>query len=677
MSIEEETTTVTPPDNQLKTEKKQKKNKKDKKKPKMSEDDTSASPVVEAAPVATEESKPEKKKKKKEKKAKTSSSETEGETNGAIEQSSTEESAAVKSEKKKRKRTEEEAEEAEAAVEKNKKKKKKEKGGEAGDEKKRKRDEDVEVAGGVKAEEDTKEEKKKKKKKEGKGEDDKSKTGAGVKAEEDGTTTTSDKKKKNKKEKSKKSATGDAESNAGAKDQWSYTQHPSLTALPESTITSFLTTNQINITNPDSSTTSTLRPILEFSQASFPAALQTALSTFAKPTPIQSVTWPIILSGRDLVGIAATGSGKTIAFGVPALIHIRNRIASGAATKGKPQVLVLSPTRELAMQIQETFETFGAPLSLSSVCLYGGVDKYSQKRALQKGVNVVVATPGRLLDLVEEGECDVSDVSFLVLDEADRMLDFGFEEAIKRIMAKLTRSSGRQTVMFSATWPLAIQKLSTQYLTHPTKITVGSTDLSAATTITQRVEVINPREKESRLLQLLKQYHDRKNRILIFALYKKEAARLESMLRGQGYKVAGIHGDLGQHQRTSALESFKSGKCPLLIATDVAARGIDIPNVEYVINVTFPLTVEDYCHRIGRTGRAGKTGISHTFFTVEEKGKSGELINVLKQAGQDVPAELFKFGTTVKKKVDPNYGVFAKDVDMSVKGTKTTFNFDD
>ncbi|KAJ3047490.1 RNA-dependent ATPase [Rhizophlyctis rosea] len=491
-------------------------------------------------------------------------------------------------------------------------------------------------------------------------------------ADEDGK-----KKKKKKKSKDEDTTSTPASTPAPSKSangQWSYQEHPSLSALPQTEIDSFLSTNAIEVTGSGAR----LRPILKFDQASFPPDLHAALATFPAPTSIQSVTWPPILSGRDLVGIAATGSGKTLAFGVPALIHIRNRISSKDVKPRKPQILVLSPTRELAMQIQDQFEKFGEPTGAKSVCIYGGVDKQGQRGPLRAGVNIIVATPGRLIDLVEEerSACDLSDISYLVLDEADRMLDLGFEEAIKKILPHLKRKE-RQTVMFSATWPSAIQKLSGQYLNDPVKVTVGSTDLAANTSIEQRVEVLEPRAKESRLLDLLKQYHkSRKNRILIFALYKKEAARLEGFLKRNGYNVGAIHGDLGQHQRTQALERFKDGSCPLLIATDVAARGIDIPNVEYVINVTFPLTVEDYCHRIGRTGRAGKTGISHTLFTVEDKQHSGSLINVLKQAGQSVPDALFKFGTTVKKKVDPNYGAFVKDVDMNQKGTKITFGGD-
>ncbi|KAJ3046240.1 RNA-dependent ATPase [Rhizophlyctis rosea] len=587
----------------------------------------------------------------------------------------------VPKKKAKKLKTVEGGDHAEGVVQPSEKKEKKDKKDKKDKKKKEKKEQKEEAAVVAAEESDTKSKKTKKRKS-----DDKKEEGTG---EENGAaeSTAGDeesegKKKKRKKEKKDKSTTDELPSAPFKSNTWSYTEHPTLKALPKSEIDTFLTKNTIEVTGSGPHH----RPILQFSQASFPADLHKALSTFPAPTSIQSVTWPPILSGRDLVGIAATGSGKTLAFGVPALLHIRNRLALKNTIPRKPQVLVLSPTRELAMQIQEQFERFGSPTGAKSVCVYGGVDKRGQRDALREGMNIIVATPGRLIDLVEEdrSSCDLSDVSYLVLDEADRMLDQGFEEAIKKLLKYLTRKE-RQNVMFSATWPPAIQKLSAQYLSNPIRVTVGSTDLSANTSITQIVEVINAKEprflsknKENRLLELLRDYHkSRKNRILIFALYKKEAARLEEFLRRSGYKVGAIHGDLGQAQRTQSLERFKDGTVPLLIATDVAARGIDIPNVEYVINVTFPLTVEDYCHRIGRTGRAGAKGISHTMFTVEDKQHSGALINVLKQAGQEVPEELFKFGTTVKKKVDPNYGAFVKDVDMNVKGTKMTFDSDD
>jgi ATP-dependent RNA helicase DBP3 len=253
-------------------------------------------------------------------------------------------------------------------------------------------------------------------------------------------------------------------------------------------------------------------------------------------------------------------------------------------------------------------------------------------------------------------------------------LDTGFEEAIRSILRQTRKD--RQTAMFSATWPESVRKLAHDFLERPIKVTIGSPDLGASSNVTQIVEVLDdPRNKERRLLELLQDYHKtRKNRILIFALYKKEADRIEMTLQRAGYNVGGIHGDKNQHTRTSALEAFKNGSVPLLVATDVAARGIDITGITHVINVTFPLTIEDYVHRIGRTARGGQTGIAHTFFTVNEKGLSGALINVLNDAGVKIPDELRKFGGTVKKKAHSIYGDHFKDLGGEVKqATKIRF----
>lgn len=238
----------------------------------------------------------------------------------------------------------------------------------------------------------------------------------------------------------------------------------------------------------------------------------------------------------------------------------------------------------------------------------------------------------------------------MVLDEADRMLDKGFEKDICTI-AEQTPST-RQTLMFSATWPEIVRKLASTYLQNPVKVTIGSLDLAANRRVKQIVEVVDGKQKDQKLRDLLKQYHTGTNKIIIFVLYKKEAARVEDMLRQRGFNAQGIHADKSQQDRTRVLEGFKTGKCPLLVATDVAARGLDIPNVEFVINYSFPLTVEDYVHRIGRTGRAGKTGISHTFFTAFDKNLSGGLVQILKEANQEVPDALIKFGTVVRVK-DP------------------------
>ncbi|KAJ3385258.1 RNA-dependent ATPase [Lobulomyces angularis] len=479
-------------------------------------------------------------------------------------------------------------------------------------------------------------------------------------------------------------------------DEWNYVENPSLTTLSQAEVDSYLKKHTIELIDEHQSPK---RPVMSFNLINFPSEIQKIFDKlkFENPTPIQAASWPSVLSGRDLVGIAATGSGKTFAFGIPALIKILNKKIKQkvknqkAVIKAAPIVLILSPTRELAIQIQQTLENFTKVLKINSVCIYGGVPKWEQKKLLLEngGADVVVATPGRLLDLLgfsfgsdelsgNEISMDVQNVEMFILDEADRMLDMGFEKDIKRIANGITNKN-KQTVMFSATWPKEIQSLALTYMKSPLRITIGTTNLlTANTSITQHVTVLDPMAKEKKLLELLNLYHSsRKNRVLIFVLYKKEAVRVEQFLkRNRWNNVKSIHGDLNQQQRLDGLESFRDGTTPLLIATDVAARGLDIPNVEYVINYTYPLTTEEYCHRIGRTGRAGKSGISHTLFTLHDKSHSGALINVLKGASQVVPDSLFAFGTTVKKKLDPNYGAFAKDVDMTKKGTKVVFGND-
>lgn len=429
----------------------------------------------------------------------------------------------------------------------------------------------------------------------------------------------------------------------------------------------------------------------------------TVVNGFKTPSAIQSQCWPVLLhpgsdgKRRDIVGIAETGSGKTLAFSIPALTALSKEHIGGKKRR-TPRMLVLAPTRELAMQSHVVIEEFGSLINLNSLVIYGGVPKYEQKDVLRKGVDCVVATPGRLKDLINEGACDLSKVSQLVLDEADRMLDMGFEEDVRFIISQtLDKGNGRQTQMFSATWPAAIQKIALEYMVNPIRVYVGfesilgsnagdaiDDSLSANKRVAQTVEVIEDRAREARLRTLLQKHfknHSKKSpyRILIFALYKKEAARLEMTLSRGGYQgmVTSIHGDKMQDARTKALASFKDGTCPLLVATDVAARGLDIPNVELVINYTFPLTIEDYVHRIGRTGRAGKTGLSYTFFQPGDKSHAGELQQVMKQAGQTVPDELLKFGSTIKKKEHKLYGNFGPRGSTPMKkAVKITFDSD-
>ncbi|KAI0318180.1 P-loop containing nucleoside triphosphate hydrolase protein [Amylostereum chailletii] len=433
-----------------------------------------------------------------------------------------------------------------------------------------------------------------------------------------------------------------------------------------------------------------LTPALSFAALDVPHALRAAFAAFDKPTPVQACTWPAMLEGRDVVGIAETGSGKTLAFGVPALARLLASPAPKSKSRnGGVRVLIMAPTRELALQTHDTLAALGArsDVGIGCVAVFGGVDKGPQKRALAAGCAIVVGTPGRIKDLVSEGACDLGGVEYLVLDEADRMLDKGFENDIRTIIG-FTRPGGeRQTLMFSATWPDAVRRLASSFQRDPVRVTVGSDDLTANSRVEQEVEVFDDeREKDQRLLKHLQRIAPQKKRasdpeaerVLVFALYKKEAARVEGNLRRLGYSVGSLHGDLAQSHRMEALQSFRDGTTRVLVATDVAARGLDIPNVAYVLNYSFPLTIEDYIHRIGRTGRGGKSGKSITFFTGDkhERGLAGELARVLRESGFERQAEgLGKFPMTIKKKTHSAYGAFFRDdVDMSAAPTRIVFD---
>jgi ATP-dependent RNA helicase DBP3 len=457
-----------------------------------------------------------------------------------------------------------------------------------------------------------------------------------------------------------------------------YAQHPGLSALPQAEIDVFLKLEAIQVADPRSSG---LRAITSFSflPPSIATQFSSAFKTFSVPSSIQATAWPFLLSNRDVVGIAETGSGKTLAFGLPLVVRLLG-LKKQIGVRG----VVIAPTRELAIQVFEQIASLAkiASSALKAVCIYGGVSKDDQRRSLSSA-NIIVATPGRLKDFMSDGSADMSKVKYLVLDEADRMLDKGFEDDIKEIIGQMPKSKRRQTAMFTATWPKSIRELAATFMIEPVRITIGRTDtedsgeLRANPRIKQSVEVIEQHAKENRLMQLLNQMQrgeKSKDRILVFCLYKKEALRIERFIRSRGFRVAGIHGDMSQRDRIASLDAFKKGDVSLLVATDVAARGLDIPNVKAVINVTFPLTAEDYVHRIGRTGRAGADGISITMFTEQDKGLAGGLINVLKAANQEVPGALLRFGTTVKKKPHEAYGAFFKEAEDGKTATKIIFD---
>ncbi|KAJ2903220.1 DEAD-domain-containing protein [Zalerion maritima] len=500
-------------------------------------------------------------------------------------------------------------------------------------------------------------------------------------------------KKKSKKEKNSKTSSPDTQAANGTQSNnglvtasSSYTETNAVRALSEPDVSTFLSKHNITATNPKPSY-ATYRPIISFDHLPSTTLLnKSPFAEYKEPTPIQAASWPYGLAGRDIIGVAETGSGKTMAFALPCVEAVL--AASGGKDRKTTRAVIVSPTRELAMQTNEQVSKLCSLVGLNCVCIYGGASKDDQRYALRKGAAVVVATPGRLKDFISDGGITLDKAAFVVLDEADRMLDKGFEEDIKEILSSCPAKEKRQTLMFTATWPFSVQSLASTFMIDPVKITIGrgngadasdsaEVKLQANDRIKQEVEVIDQRAKEQRVLQLLKKYQSgakKDDRILVFCLYKKEAVRVENFLSQRGVRVGSIHGDLKQEQRTRSLEAFKQGKTPVLVATDVAARGLDIPEVKLVLNVTFPLTIEDYVHRIGRTGRAGKDGHAITMFTEHDKAHSGELINILKASKQAVPDELLKFGTTVKRKGHDAYGAFFKAVDTTKRATKITFD---
>ncbi|KAK6928357.1 WW domain [Dillenia turbinata] len=355
---------------------------------------------------------------------------------------------------------------------------------------------------------------------------------------------------------------------------------------------------------------------------------------FTAPTPIQAQSWPIALQSRDIVAIAKTGSGKTLGYLIPGFVHLkrcRNNPQIG------PTVLVLSPTRELATQIQDEAVKFGRSSRISCTCLYGGAPKGPQLRDLDRGTDIVVATPGRLNDILDMKRISLRQVSYLVLDEADRMLDMGFEPQIRKIVKEVP--TRRQTLMYTATWPKEVRKIAADLLVNPVQVNIGNVDeLVANKSITQRVELLAPMEKHRRLEQILRS-QEPGSKIIIFCSTKKMCDQLARNLTRQFGAVA-IHGDKSQGERDHVLSQFRTGGSPVLVATDVAARGLDIKDIRVVINYDFPTGIEDYVHRIGRTGRAGATGLAYTFFAEQDAKYASDLVKVLEGADQRVPLEI-------------------------------------
>ena len=333
---------------------------------------------------------------------------------------------------------------------------------------------------------------------------------------------------------------------------------------------------------------------------------------YTTPTPIQKQAIPIILRGTDLIGCAQTGTGKTAAFAIPILQKLSNNKVFGRNRKIRS--LVVTPTRELAIQIEESFKAYGRYTGLTRTVVFGGVKQSPQTNALRSGVDILVATPGRLLDLMSQGFISLKDIEIFVLDEADRMLDMGFIHDVRRIIAELP--SRRQSLFFSATMPPEIVRLAGAIVQNPARVEV-TPSASTVDIINQRVYFVDKGNKNSLLIDLLEE--DKIKTVLVFTRTKYGADKVTKVLRKKNISAEAIHGDKAQNARQKALNNFKSGTTRVLVATDIAARGIDVDDLEYVINYEIPNISETYVHRIGRTGRAGASGTAISFCDAGEK----------------------------------------------------------
>ncbi|KAH8848229.1 ATP-dependent RNA helicase dbp2, variant 2 [Pyricularia oryzae] len=377
---------------------------------------------------------------------------------------------------------------------------------------------------------------------------------------------------------------GDRMSNLGAglqKQDWDinalpkfekhfYKEHPDVTNRSQAEVDKFRREHSMAVQGSD-----VPKPVETFDEAGFPRYVMDEVKAqgFPAPTAIQSQGWPMALSGRDVVGIAETGSGKTLTYCLPAIVHINAQplLAPGDG----PIVLILAPTRELAVQIQAEISKFGKSSRIRNTCVYGGVPKGPQIRDLSRGVEVCIATPGRLIDMLESGKTNLRRVTYLVLDEADRMLDMGFEPQIRKIIGQIRPD--RQTLMWSATWPKEVRNMAADFLQDFIQVNIGSLDLSANHRITQIVEVVSESEKRDRMIRHMEKVmdgKDSKNKILIFVGTKRVADEITRFLRQDGWPALSIHGDKQQNERDWVLDQFKTGKSPIMVATDVASRGI-------------------------------------------------------------------------------------------------------
>lgn len=386
---------------------------------------------------------------------------------------------------------------------------------------------------------------------------------------------------------------------------------------------------------------------MNFNSLSLAPQIQTAIDEagYITPTPIQAQAIPIIMEGNDLVGCAQTGTGKTAAFAIP-LLNFLHRIVTKRKTI---RTLVITPTRELAIQIQENFENYGKYTKVTSLVIFGGVSQVPQVDALKRGTDVLIATPGRLLDLYKQGFIKLNEMHHLVLDEADQMLDMGFIHDVKKII-KISPSN-RQTLLFSATMPEPIRELATTFLTNPKFISVTPVS-STAENVNQTIYFVDKEQKRNLLYHLINE--KAMETVLVFVRTKHGADNVVKALKKQEISAEAIHGDKSQNARVRALESFKNNVIKVLVATDIAARGIDIESLPYVINFDLPNIPETYVHRIGRTGRAGNYGVSISFCSSDEKPYLKDIEKLTKVAVKVIHEHPFPLDLTAEKSSKPD-----------------------
>ncbi len=338
-----------------------------------------------------------------------------------------------------------------------------------------------------------------------------------------------------------------------------------------------------------------------------PCVLALAQAGITEPTEIQEKSIPLIFAGRDVMASAQTGSGKTAAYALPVIECLEQPDV-------KPRALVLVPTRELALQVMDQFTRFSKHCSLRAVTLYGGTGYETQTRALKRGVDVIVATPGRLYDHIERKNCDLSQIEIFVLDEADRLLDMGFMPQVRKIIAKVSKE--RQTLMFSATIDARIERIAGDFMEDPITVRVNPTQVEPIE-IAQEIMYVTEFSKDALLAKLIVEHN--MNSAIVFTRTRRRASWVTDRLKDAGIRAEEIHSDISQSQRERTLENFRDAKFPILVATDVAARGLDIPAISHVINYDLPDSPDDYVHRIGRTGRAGRTGVAFSFVSDEQR----------------------------------------------------------